>query len=213
MSGLTRAGGLAALLLGTALSLTGCGVRPTGVVGAGAAPIATATSLPRAEVFFLRRGTAVPVRRAVAPWDTQAVFDALMAGPTAAERAHGLRTELTPDVPVTIRVVGTKAVFVDAPGVQGISVAGYTQISCTAARLPAPPVVRTADPLLQAKMGMGVSCPDDGRPSAGKPFMGPPSPTGTGPADGGSHEPRPGGVVPAPSFTRLAPEKAASPGR
>lgn len=73
----------------------GCGVRSTAPIGAGEAPTAEATALPESRLYFIRSGTLVPVARAVPPWDSQAVFDALVAGPTPAERARGLSSALT----------------------------------------------------------------------------------------------------------------------
>ncbi|GAA4636600.1 hypothetical protein GCM10023196_087030 [Actinoallomurus vinaceus] len=187
-------------------ALVGCGVRPTGVVNAGEAPTATATSLPRAQVYFLLDdGRPRPVTRAVAPWDTQAVFDALLAGPTDQESAHGLHTELTPDV--TIRVVGSRAVFVEyANAFSKQSMAGYTQIYCTALLLPGAPIVRmpgALDQKLQAeqeqKLRAGMDmCPGAAvRPGAdGVPS----SPNETSPGPEGAFPgatPMPGESVPA----------------
>ncbi|MEV0404630.1 hypothetical protein [Actinoallomurus sp. NPDC050550] len=133
--------GLRTVALGAALcALAGCGVRPTGVVNAGEAPKATATSLPHAQVYFLLDGRPTPVTRTVAPWDTQAVFDALLAGPTAQERERGLRTELTPDM--TIRVIGSRAVFVESTAFAKQAMPGYFQVYCTALLLPGAPIVR-----------------------------------------------------------------------
>jgi hypothetical protein len=140
---------LRGVALGAALcALAGCGVRPTGVVNAGEAPTATATSLPHTQVYFLLNGTLTPVPRTVAPWDTQAVFDALLAGPTPQESAHGLRTQLTPDV--TIRAIGPRAVFVEyANAFAKQAMTGYEQIYCTALLLPGAPIVRVPEGLDQ----------------------------------------------------------------
>ncbi|MEV5752173.1 hypothetical protein AB0L00_30510 [Actinoallomurus sp. NPDC052308] len=145
--------------------LAGCGVRPTGVVSAGEAPTATATSLPKAQVFFLLGGTPEPVERAVPPWDTQAVFDALLAGPTAQERERGLRTELTPDV--TVRAIDTRTVFVESRRwqVSQQEIAGYLQISCTARLLPGAPLVKAPgllDQSIIAKVRQADVCPTGG---------------------------------------------------
>ncbi|MCO6007703.1 hypothetical protein NE236_22245 [Actinoallomurus purpureus] len=147
-----------ATVAGTAVCvLAGCGVRPTGVVSAGEAPTATATSLPRTQVYFLLQGLPHPVKRAVPPWDTQAVFDALLAGPTDQERARGLRTELTLG-DMTIRAIDSKVVFVEFPPLAAkqtnqekqanmarrakTEAVGYLQISCTARGLPTAPLVK-----------------------------------------------------------------------
>ena len=149
--------------------LSGCGVRPTGVVSAGEAPTATATSLPRSQVFFLLGGKPTPVTRMVPPWDTQAVFDALLVGPTAQEHRRGLRTEVTPDV--SVKALQSKVVFVDAPkmAAKGMGL-GYQQISCTALLLPGSPIVRISGPLGQKFAALGIAaCPGVSPPSGAMP--------------------------------------------
>lgn len=169
--------------------LAGCGVRPTGVVSAGEAPTATATSLPRAQVYFLLRGMPDPVERAVPPWDTQAVFDALLAGPTAQERERGLHTELTADM--TIRAIGPGAVFVESPRpASKRTVLEYMQISCTARRLPGAPLVKMPGVIngkflfaLNQRDGMcsGATPSGAGYPSPAESL--PAVPTGSSPAE------------------------------
>jgi hypothetical protein len=86
---------LAALMTMAAIAVTGCGVRPTGAISAGEAPTAEATALPESTLYFIKSGMLVSVTRSVSPWDDQAVFNALVAGPTKAERARGLSSGLT----------------------------------------------------------------------------------------------------------------------
>ncbi|GAA4610222.1 hypothetical protein GCM10023195_41790 [Actinoallomurus liliacearum] len=189
--------------------LAGCGVRPTGVVGAGEAPTATATSLPKAQVFFLHDGTPEPVERAVPPWDTQAVFDALLAGPTAQERERGLRTELRSDV--TIHAIGTRTVFVESrrqqvsQQVSQQEVAGYLQISCTARLLPGAPLVKAPgllDPALVAKVYQANVCLRGGDPAGNGP-IGPRGARSDGPPEVPSPTPSgssyTGGIGPSPT--------------
>lgn len=150
--------------------LAGCGVRPTGVVSAGEAPTATATSLPKAQVYFFRGGALEPVERSVPPWDIQAVFEALQAGPTPQERERGLRTRLPADV--TIHAVGTRAVFVESRRrISGKEISGYLQIVCTARMLPGAPFVKapdSVDPILEKELlSQGLLCPADGGPAGG----------------------------------------------
>lgn len=153
--------------------LAGCGVRPTGVVSAGEAPTATATSLPKSQVFFISDGVPKPVERSVPPWDTQAVFDALLEGPTAQERKHGLRTALTPDV--TIHTIGTRALFIES---RESSFDMALQIVCTARLLPAAPVARASDGVLMGFL-FKISAADE-----------------CSPGTGGSQFPGPAGTVP-----------------
>ncbi|MCO5973189.1 hypothetical protein [Actinoallomurus soli] len=155
----------AAVCLLAVCLLAGCGVRPTGVVSAGEAPTATATSLPKAQVYFFRDGALTAVERSVPPWDTQGVFDALLAGPSAEERERGLRTELTADV--TIHPIGTQAIFVESRRRSTRqAVDGYLQIACTARLLPGAPIVRAPYliPILVEKLS-NVSCPGGDGPA------------------------------------------------
>lgn len=149
----------AAGLLAVAVPLVaGCGVRPTGVIGAGAGPTATATSLPETTVYFLLHGRLHPVVRTVPPWDTQAVFDALLSGPTADERARGLRTALV-GTDVTVRDLGAKGMFVFGGG-RPVPPLAYAQVVCTTVLLPN----RTATPLIAPSIGVKAAltagCPN-----------------------------------------------------
>lgn len=197
--GIRRAAGP---LAAAALLVAGCGVRPTGVIGAGAGPTATATSLPETTVYFLLHGRLHPVVRTVPPWDTQAVFDALLAGPTADERARGLRTALA-GTDVTVRDLGAKGVFVFGGG-RSVPPLAYAQVVCTTALLPN----RTGTPLIAPSLGvkaaLAAGCPNttallrllgEGMGAA------PPGPGSTGAA---SVAP-----VPAPTAGRAAPRGTA----
>jgi hypothetical protein len=184
--------------------LAGCGIRPTGVVNAGDAPRATATSLPRSQVYFVLRGMPQPVERAVAPWDTQAVFDALLAGPTAQERARGLRTELTSDV--VIRAIDSRVIFVESRDrASKRAVIGYMQISCTARGLPgAPPVKMPGFP--EKKLGIQADpCPSSTGPAA-PPMETSPDPSGSIPAPRPSVFPGPGGGLSTAPPRRVTPD-------
>lgn len=130
-----RAAGLvlAVLLLG------GCGVRPTGVVYAGDAPTATASASPQAQVFFLSlaQKMPVPVPRTVKPGDAQAVFDALLAGPTPEERKAGLSTALTGVRQIAVHELDGATLFIEAiPPAAKLSTIAFAQIYCTGMALP-----------------------------------------------------------------------------
>ncbi|MCO5991752.1 hypothetical protein [Actinoallomurus rhizosphaericola] len=179
--------------------LAGCGVRPTGVVSAGEAPTATATSLPKARVYFFDDGGLTAVERSVPPWDSQAVFDALLAGPTAQERERGLHTELTADV--TIHPIGTKAIFVESRRrLMQQAVDGYQQIFCTARLLPGAPIVRgpSLNPVLIEKLSSAPCQAGDGPAGAGSS-----GPEGVPTADPTATSPYPGpiGATGAPTVT------------
>jgi hypothetical protein len=129
--------GLSACLIGAALPLAGCGVRPTGTVYAGEAPIATGPASPRSQVYFLLRGVPTPVSRPVNPQDTQLVFDTLLAGPTPQERAKGLVSELIGIKRISVFDVGGGALIVETdPPMVRLSPAAAAQLRCTGGDLP-----------------------------------------------------------------------------
>ncbi|GAA4520239.1 hypothetical protein GCM10023191_096890 [Actinoallomurus oryzae] len=154
--------------------LAGCGVRPTGVVYAGEPPVATASASSRSQVFFLLRGFPIPVGRAVSPWDAQQVFDELLRGPTSAERAKGLTTELTGVKQITVRDLGGRALFIETvPPMPKLLGPAYTQIYCTGLMLPERPSVKLA--LADAAGYPSPDCSDAaGSPGGAAPM---PSPT------------------------------------
>ena len=134
---------LAAGLLGVVLLLSGCGVRPTGVVYAGEAPVATAPASPTAQVYFLQKGQPVPATRGVSPWDAQQVFDSLLLGPTRQERARGLRTEIPGVKQIVVRDLGDRVIYVDTvPRMVKLPPGAYAQLYCTGAMLAGRPIVR-----------------------------------------------------------------------
>jgi hypothetical protein len=134
---------LGAGLLGVVLLLSGCGVRPTGVVYAGEGPVATAPASPTAQVYFLWKEQPVPVTREVSPWGAQQVFDSLLLGPTRQERARGLRTEIPGIKQITVRDLGDRVIYVDTvPHMVKLPPAAYAQLYCTGAMLAERPIVR-----------------------------------------------------------------------
>jgi hypothetical protein len=169
------------LLLGIAsLVLTGCGVRPTGAVSAGEGPVATATSAPQARVVFLRDGMPVPVNRAVNPWDPQAVFDALAAGPTSAERTEGLTTELNVKQILAHSQSDQVLVVYPVTPIDWLSPHAYTQVYCTIALLPGHPdakIISRVDKKVAAE-GIAPGCPFAAAPNSPSAPQTPPSPGG-----------------------------------
>jgi hypothetical protein len=129
--------GLAAALTVAALPLAGCGVRPTGTVYAGEAPVATGPAAPQAQVYFLLQGVATPVSRPVDPKDTQTVFDTLLAGPTPEEQAKGLVSELTTVRRISVFALGGNALVVATDPPMGELTSGaLIQLACTSSGLP-----------------------------------------------------------------------------
>jgi hypothetical protein len=114
------------------LLLAGCGIRPTGVVYAGDAPVATASGSPRSQVFFLAGGVLTPVKRTASPADPQQVFDALLKGPTLEERARGLSTELTKIRQISVHDLDGRALLVETiPPTLKLPPPAFAQIYCT----------------------------------------------------------------------------------
>jgi hypothetical protein len=114
------------------LLLAGCGVRPTGVVYAGDAPVATASGSPRSQVYLLSRGVPVPVQRTADPADPQEVFDTLLKGPTPDERAQGLTTDLTGVSRISVHELDGRALLVETiPPALKLPMPAFAQIYCT----------------------------------------------------------------------------------
>ncbi|ADB48733.1 hypothetical protein Cwoe_0297 [Conexibacter woesei DSM 14684] len=119
--------------------LGGRGVRPTGVIAAGPAPAGIARQGGR-EIFLLRDGRATPVVRSGRRGGVRGSLAVLFAGPTAAERAHGLRSELPELAPsvrgrLRLRRAGYGELQVDLPArVPALTRRAMRQIACTVVR-------------------------------------------------------------------------------
>jgi hypothetical protein len=139
--------------LAAALTLTACGVPPTGVIEAGEPASGMFSPAPRptapvvVSLYFLRDGdpTAYP-RELVEPADLGAVVGRLFGGPTASE-AKTATTALpvlkrAPDV-----TAGGDAVSVQLPdGVAPLSRPAMLQLACTVARASTSFAALPADP-------------------------------------------------------------------
>ncbi|GAB3961000.1 hypothetical protein GCM10029978_012070 [Actinoallomurus acanthiterrae] len=74
--------------------LTACGVRPTGVIGAGD-PVVAQQAVPQTTVYLARNGRLVPVRRVAFPGAPQAaLYDLWSRGATSTEVAGGISNPL-----------------------------------------------------------------------------------------------------------------------
>ncbi|GAA4229823.1 hypothetical protein GCM10022254_23150 [Actinomadura meridiana] len=91
---------LALLALGVAL--TGCGVRPTGIIGAGALPSAGGYA-PPITVYLVRAGRLKPVARPGLVGRPYLAIEQLAVRPTRLERNAGLHTEV--GHPLTARLL------------------------------------------------------------------------------------------------------------
>ncbi|MEW2343020.1 MULTISPECIES: GerMN domain-containing protein [Streptomyces] len=133
----------AGLLLAAAL-LTGCGVGDTGPLAAGAPAKGRRTTdgEGRLRVYFLTRHGSWPVTRP-APEGTagpQAALDALLDGPTRAERGRGLRTAVPRGAHVVRARASAGAVDLNLPWVVAeLDRAAVNQLVCTAAAAPGVP--------------------------------------------------------------------------
>jgi hypothetical protein len=116
---------IGAVVLVTAL-VTGCGVRPGGVIVGGPAPtVASATVL-----YLVAEGRVVPVPR---PGETADALTLLAAGPTAAERERGLSTEVPAGLVFgRIAFSGQLADVTVSVDVTTLSPNAFDQIVCTA---------------------------------------------------------------------------------
>ncbi|GAA4621116.1 hypothetical protein GCM10023196_007730 [Actinoallomurus vinaceus] len=77
-----------------AVLVTACGVRPTGVIGAGE-PAVAQQAVPQTTVYLARGERLVPVRRVAFPGAPQAaLYDLLSRGATSTEIAAGMRNPL-----------------------------------------------------------------------------------------------------------------------
>jgi hypothetical protein len=130
--------------LAAALLAAGCGVQPSGVI-VGAAPPSGAVDRSGA-LYLVRAGRVTPVQRPVRPGppSTEARLDQLAAGPTAAESARGLTTEVPRSAaPFTVTVSGG-VVTVRAAGGE-LSDVAVDQVVCTAAEPGSPVTVTVRD--------------------------------------------------------------------
>jgi hypothetical protein len=167
----TRSAGLVLAVL----LLAGCGVRPTGVVYAGDAPVATASSSPRSQVFFLAGGTPTPVQRTANPADPQMVFDALLSGPTPDERARGLRTELAGVKQIFVHDLDGRALLVETiPPALKLPPPAFAQLYCTGLLLSGQSVLKISYLDSGTTPYTPAACP------GAKPIPFPPQPVPTG---------------------------------
>jgi hypothetical protein len=87
-----------------AVLVTACGVRPTGVIGAGD-PAVAQQAVPQTTVYLARNGRLVPVRRVAFPGAPQAaLYDLWSRGATSTEVAAGMSNPLENITLLDIRV-------------------------------------------------------------------------------------------------------------
>ncbi|MCU1687912.1 MAG: hypothetical protein JWQ81_8651 [Amycolatopsis sp.] len=155
------------VLAGLLAVLAGCGVRPTGVLGGGMAAAGVATG---PVLYFVKGGLMAPVQRNIGHLgDATTALSLLFAGPTDADLAAGLTTDLPPrSVPDS----AASSVYVDDGSVvisvlmdvRALSPIAVEQIVCTVVGVKA--MARTVDPrnvwaVLRGKTGAlpAAQCP------------------------------------------------------
>ncbi|WP_433176611.1 hypothetical protein [Actinoallomurus sp. CA-150999] len=129
------------------LLVAACGVRPTGVVGAGD-PALAQQAVPQTTVYLARQGQLVPVRRVALPSTPQAALTALwQEGPRVSEAAQGLSNPLADlkefDVVFNTSMPGALTVFFLSGG--PVSDLLRAQIVCSGAAQPGVRLVRLID--------------------------------------------------------------------
>ncbi|WP_141577230.1 hypothetical protein [Actinomadura sp. WMMA1423] len=131
----------ALLALAACAALAGCGIRPTGMIGAGAPPIAQGHTAP-ITVYLVRDGKLVPVTRPGLPGEPHLAIQQLTVPPTERERRMGLRTDVHDELDAysvedVSSPVGHPAQLVVRPadhraGTKDWSRTAKAQIACTA---------------------------------------------------------------------------------
>ncbi|MBB4684288.1 hypothetical protein [Amycolatopsis jiangsuensis] len=103
-----------AVLAVAAVLVTGCGVRPSGVIpgleapSGPAVPTDASSGTPEVTLYFVRDGAVVPVVRSDMTAPAAGLVTLLAYGPEDTERAKGLRTEVPrAAVPATVTTSGT----------------------------------------------------------------------------------------------------------
>lgn len=131
---------MAVVVTGALTTMSGCGIRATGIVEAGDAPVARALETDNL-IDFLKDGKLVQVMRPGLPSQTVSeVLDQLAAGPNGAERRRGLTSEVgRSDVSLAwFEQQSQDELRIRRPSKLAgeLSRAAKAQIACTAARIP-----------------------------------------------------------------------------
>lgn len=135
----------------------GCGVRPSGVIPGGPAPVGRAEGVV---LYFLSGSSLMPAFRPIRqPLSPAKVLGFLQEGPDASERAANLTTEVPSGldpVDVTTHVSGAVEVIVSVD-VGSLSAAAVDQVVCTVAEtMSAPaPITLSSDGATRGPL----SCP------------------------------------------------------
>ncbi|HWD01743.1 MAG TPA: hypothetical protein VG674_04690 [Amycolatopsis sp.] len=120
-----------------ALMATACGVQPSGVISGNEAPSGPAVpsvAKSRNTIYFIAGGTLTPVRRTGEDLTGAAAINALAQGPTPAEQAKNLSTQVPRSaLPASVYPVADGTVVQLSDSVIELSVLAERQIVCTLA--------------------------------------------------------------------------------
>ncbi|MEU7747846.1 hypothetical protein [Nonomuraea sp. NPDC049158] len=136
--------GLARRLLAAGLvslvAVAGCGVRPSEVISVGYPPSGAVAPPSKITLYLVKNGRLSAVTRPGPPKSQANTLALLAAGPTASEQAHGLTTDVPPEVgPFSVtaapgRGPGDLMVTLSTPAGE-LSALAIEQIICTAAAM------------------------------------------------------------------------------
>ncbi|HEY4020319.1 MAG TPA: hypothetical protein VGM75_16635 [Pseudonocardiaceae bacterium] len=119
------------LLVLLALACVGCGVRPSGVIGGNPAPTGPVNGVT---LFLVQDGQLVPILRTTTTQltPTEAVT-VLAAGPSSAEKAQTLRTQVPTDIaPINVTTTPSGTTIDVAIDPNSLSTVAVEQLVCTA---------------------------------------------------------------------------------
>ncbi|MEV4597116.1 hypothetical protein AB0K15_06900 [Amycolatopsis sp. NPDC049253] len=126
----------AAALVLVALAATACGVQPSGAISGDPAPSGPQSTTPGtpgvSSIYLVDNGAVEQVERPGLDLINAALIDALAQGPTSAEKASGLTTEVPRSaLPAAVTVSASQVTVQLATDVQALSDLAVKQIVCT----------------------------------------------------------------------------------
>ncbi|MFI6319100.1 hypothetical protein ACIBG8_16335 [Nonomuraea sp. NPDC050556] len=138
-----------AAILAALLVLTGCGVRPSGVITGGDPPGGRVEATRKITLYLVNGDRLSAVTRPGGPLSQTDTLALLAAGPTTTEQAQGLTTRVPPQAgpfTVTVEPAGRLVVTLSTPAGQ-LPALAIRQIACTAAATvpESPPAQVTVD--------------------------------------------------------------------
>ncbi|MDH2427981.1 hypothetical protein [Sphaerisporangium sp. TRM90804] len=145
------------------VAVAGCGVRPSDAISAGDPPSGPVAPPVKITLYLVKNGRLSAVTRPGPPLSPADTLTLLAAGPTAAERADGLTTDVPTGagpISVTAEPAGRLLVTLSTPAGE-LSATAVAQIVCTAAAA-APESPARITVVGAGRSGGPRSCPGDG---------------------------------------------------